>query len=119
MDYRDLIPTLGVNEDIRPPPYPDDVTNMDAMAKMEGQALGRVCDRPRSWIIIIGMWLALGMPMVGMTIYLFLITDLYNLEFFHYFIGIFMILLCIIVHVPVIQSVVIKVRSNKSLKGRM
>jgi hypothetical protein len=119
MNDQKFIESIGVNEEIRKPPYPENTNDPDSMIRMEGQALGRLGDRHRSWFVILFMWLATGMPVLGFTTILFFSANYNKLDFMNYIIGISMILLCVIFHVPVVQAVITRLRSNQSLKGRM
>ncbi len=54
--------TIGVNEDVKRPPYQDNVNDLESMAQLEGRMIGQMGDKPRPWFFMFLFWIILGGP---------------------------------------------------------
>ena len=102
MDYKE---TIGVNEVIRKPPILENANDPDSMIRLEGQTMGRLGERPRSWFVIVFMWLAFGGPIwvIGCVSLVFGAGDIGIMVRILAIIG--LLFMAVITHIPVIQSI--------------
>lgn len=116
MNYPKYKETIGVNEDVKKPPYPENVNDLEKMYGQQGRVLGQSGDQPRSWFILLALYLILGGPVF---IYSFSYISLGygNLELWmRLLLAPFLLVLVIITHIPLIKGILCKFNSCHSSK---
>ncbi|MEK7413824.1 MAG: hypothetical protein AAB263_10970 [Planctomycetota bacterium] len=111
-DDRRFVETIGAHEVIRPPPAPENANDLDAMNRLEGQALGRMGERPRSWFMIVCMWLSFAAPLLFGVLGFFLWADVATASWPTWLGVSFISVVCVLVHVPIVSAVLVKRRQR-------
>jgi hypothetical protein len=103
-----FIESIGVNDRIKDPPMPDNATNLEDMARLEGRTIGSLGERSWPWAIIILIWLCFGCPLLVLTIVRF--WNATNLE--QIAIACAILIICSLLHLPIVRAVVIKLKNR-------
>ncbi len=106
MKYKE---TIGANEVIRKPPVSENANDPDSMIRLEGQAMGRLGEKPRSWFVIIFMWLSFLGPvwLIGLVSLLIGSGDMGIWVRIVACVG--LLFMSIITHIPVVQAIRIRI----------
>ena len=101
--------TIGVNEVIRKPPIVENANDPDSMIRLEGQAMGRLGDRRRSWIMIILMWMAFGGPIMLVILFELIFGKVTMPLLYHIGAIIFIGFITALIHIPVCKAIYAKI----------